>query len=369
MTDTDIAGGSLLRRRLRSQQLSGPPARSVPEAVARLLAVQAQDARGARLAIRSRSTGLSASDVDRALTQDRSVVVSTLNRGTLHMVLAEDYWWMHELTTPQLRTSSVRRLAQEGVSADDADRAAAIIEEQLGAHGPMTRAQLREPIAAAGIRVEGQAMVHVLLHAVLNGTIVRGPMIGAQHAFALVREWLGPPPRSLERPAALSELARRYLAGHGPADAADLARWAGITVGDARRAFAGAAGSLSLRADGLAELSRPADGSRRTPAADPPFPPPRLLGAFDPSLLGWVSRAPIVGAHQGIVTSNGLFRPFAMVDGRAVAIWGLSGMTSAATPTSPRAPKVTITPLEAIGADARAALDADADAVVTYLLS
>jgi hypothetical protein len=55
---------------------------------------------------------LSASDVDAALA-DRSLVVSWLNRGTLHLVRAEDYWWPHPLTTPQLPilpvTSSPRR--------------------------------------------------------------------------------------------------------------------------------------------------------------------------------------------------------------------------------------------------------------------
>jgi hypothetical protein len=30
-----------------------------------------------------------------------------------------------------------------------------------------------------------------------------------------------------------------------------------------------------------------------------------------------------VGGHQGLVTSNGLFRPFALVRGRAVAGWRL----------------------------------------------
>ena len=52
-------------------------------------------------------------------------------------------------------------------------------------------------------------------------------------------------------------------------------------------------------------------------------PAPRLLGPFDPVLLGWRSREDIVGAHRGIVTTNGLFRPFALVDGRAAGIWSL----------------------------------------------
>ena len=48
-----------------------------------LLAVQAQDPRGARLAIRARTTGLTAADIDRRSTT-AALVISWLNRGTLH---------------------------------------------------------------------------------------------------------------------------------------------------------------------------------------------------------------------------------------------------------------------------------------------
>ena len=46
----------------------------------RLLAVQGQDPRGFRLAVRARTDGLTAADVDRALTEDRSLLVTWLNR-------------------------------------------------------------------------------------------------------------------------------------------------------------------------------------------------------------------------------------------------------------------------------------------------
>ena len=52
-------------RRLAAQLLVGPPAGGVSQVVERLLAVQAQDLRAARLAIRCRILGLTAADVDR----------------------------------------------------------------------------------------------------------------------------------------------------------------------------------------------------------------------------------------------------------------------------------------------------------------
>jgi hypothetical protein len=344
-----VASSSVLAERLSAQLLSGPTGGDVVDVVRRLLAVQAQDPRGARLAIRARSVGLRASDVDRALTVDRSVVISTLNRGTLHLVRSEDYWWLHALTTPQLLSGSARRLAQEQVSPDQAERGVALIERALSTDGPSSRDRLRELIAAAGIRTEGQAFAHILFLASIRGLIVRGPMIGTDHAFVLATDWLGAPPPPMDREVALGELARRYLAAHGPADDRDLAKWAGITVGDARRGLTAIADQLLDRDDGLATVVD------RTGRAE--LPPPRLLGAFDPSLLGWASRQPIIGSHPGIVTSNGIFRPFAMVKGRAVATWSLTSG------------QITMSAFDTISrADARA-LDSDAAEVHSFLAS
>ena len=155
----------LVAARLTAQLLAGPPAPGVEAVVGRLLAVQAQDARGARLAVRVRSADLTAADVDRALSEDRSLVVSWLNRGTLHLVASEDYWWLEPLLAPRLATGSARRLRQEGVSEPQADRGVEVIAAALAAEGPLTRDQLRERLDDAGVPTSGQALVHVLLAA------------------------------------------------------------------------------------------------------------------------------------------------------------------------------------------------------------
>jgi len=153
----------VIAERFAAQLLSGPAARSAVDVAERLLAIQGLLPRGARLAIRARSVGLDATEVDRALTAERSLVITWLNRGTLHLVRSADYWWLHGLMTPPLFTGNARRLAQEGVPPDSADRGVAVIERSLAADGPLTRAQLRERIAAAGVRTEGQALVHLLV--------------------------------------------------------------------------------------------------------------------------------------------------------------------------------------------------------------
>jgi hypothetical protein len=338
--------GSPLAERLTAQALAGEPLRS-PEAVAeRLLAVQGQDPRGARLAVRARSTGLSAADVDRALSEERSLLITWLNRGTLHLVRSEDYPWLQALTTPPLRTANATRLRQEGVSEAQARKGVRTIERALAAEGPLTRPQLKERLEAAAVPTERQALVHVLFAAALAGLTVRGPMVGSEQAFVLVRDWLGPQPE-VDREAALAELARRYLAGHGPAGDRDLARWAGLPLRDARAGLAAIAAELDQRPDGLVDLAG------RPPAA--PLPPPRLLGSFDPLLLGWTSREEVVGPHKHLVTMNGIFRPFALVEGRAAANWKLSGK------------KLEIEPLGKLTKEAAEELEADAERVLEFL--
>ena len=337
---------SVLEERLTAQLLAGPPARDPVAVAERLLAVQAQDPRGARLAIRARSQGLTAADVERGLTEDRSLLVTWLNRGTLHLVRSEDYPWLHALTTPPLFTGSARRLAQEGVTPEQAERGVRVIERWLAEEGPLTRPQLRDEIDRAGVPTKGQALVHLLMLGSLRGLIVRGPMIGREHAYVLVRDWLGES-RPIDRDRALRELARRYLAGQGPASDRDLARWAGLPLRDARAALSAIAPELTEREDGLVDLSG------RPPAA--PVPSPQLLGAFEPVLLGWTSREWLLGAHRHLVTVEGLFRPFALVDGRAAAVWSL------------RDGEVVLEPFRRLPAKVAAALANDTREVLRFL--
>jgi hypothetical protein len=296
---------SELRARRSAAQLLDARPRSAPEVVGRLLAVQAQELRSAHLAVRARSSGLTAAGIDRELTEKRSLVVGWLLRGTLHMVCREDYAWLHALTAPRQMTGSLRRLGEEGVSPADAERAVGIVEAAIAEEGPLTRAELAERLAAAGIGVEGQVTRHLLRLAALEGVTVLGPVRGGRHAYVLAREWLGEQPPAVDRDAALVTLAARYLAGHAPATADDLAAWAGLPLRDARTALADIEPDLP-------------------PGAGPP---PRLLPSFDPYLMGWKDRSFAVPPEHArrVHPGGGVLRATATVDGLAVGTWSLRG--------------------------------------------
>jgi hypothetical protein len=339
---------NLLARRLTAQLLAGRPARSPLAVAERLLAIQGQDPRGARLAIRARTVGVDAAEIDRQLTEERSLVITTLNRGTLHLVRSEDYPLLQSLTTPPLMTASTTRLAQDGLDPATTARAVDLIDRSIAEEGPLTRVQLRERLARAGIPNLQHSLIHLVFRASVEGRVVRGPMVGRQHAFARVADWLSPapfPPRDI----ALAELARRYLAGHGPADERDLARWAGLPLRDARAGLRAIGGELRELPGGLADLARRSRAAR--------LPPPRLLGAFEPMLLGWSSRAGILGSDDARVVTGGVFRNFALVGGRGVAVWRLAGSGG----------RVEIEPFADLDPDDAAALARDGEAVKRFL--
>jgi hypothetical protein len=350
---------SVVAERCHAQLLTRREGRTPEDVVRRLLAVQAQDGRGMRLAVRSRSRGLSATDVDDALTGRRTLVVSWLNRGTLHLVAVEDYWWLHRLTTPQLVVGNRRRLRQEGVDAAHEAKGVATIAESVAIDGPLTRSQLRERLDRRRIPTAGQALVHLLAAATLAGHVARGPIVGSDQAFVSVSDWLGPRPPELERIEAVARLARRYLAGHGPAGPTDLAKWAGVGLRDARSGFEAIAGELAPCGPDLWTLVGAGAG-----AGPPELPSPRLLGSFDPILLGWRSRDLVTGPHTKVVTTNGIFRPVGLVAGRAVATWRLSAGTLSIDPLEPVS-RADQRALRADGYDVGRFLERSVDVVVT----
>jgi len=344
---------SVRRRRLGAQLLAGPPARSAAAVAARLLLVQSQNLRAGRLAVRARTRGLTAAGVNAEI-ERRDVLITWTCRGTLHTVLPDDYPWLLGLSAPTQATSNLRRLEQCGYSPDRARAAADLVVRLLAQEGPLARSAIAERLETAGYETGGQALVHILFLASYAGRIVRGPFRGAEQAFVLTRDWLGAEPAPLtgeRRAAALAELARRYLAGHGPASAADLSLWAGLPLRDARAGLRGAASAIAEAGPDRYDLRE-----------RPPVPrklPPRLLPAFDAYLLGWADRAYGVPPERvGDVRLGGMIRAVAMIEGRAVGTW--------ATRRSGRRMAVEIDEWGEMPAAGRAGLDAEAADVVRF---
>jgi hypothetical protein len=307
--------------RARSQWLLDERMRD-PTAVVRATAgIQAQDQAAAALSIRVRSDGLTRADVDHALVEERSIVRLWAMRGTIHMVPSEDARWLVDLLGPLGLTGSHRRLGQLGVPEADRPRAVVAMRTALEEHGPLTRVELMEHVARAGIQTEGQAGAHLPHLAALQGLVVFGPPArGGKPTYALRDDWLGRDLPQLPRDRALAELVRRYVCAFGPAWPEDFSWWSGLPLRDARAGWQAIAGELIETDDGWLRAGRTDE--------QPPQPPiVRLLPAFDTYLLGYRNRDVTLAPEHArrVWPGGGIVRPTVVSNGRAVGTWRRTG--------------------------------------------
>ena len=230
--------------RAAAQLLHRPGTARHPADVARAICgAQAQDLAAGRLAFRARNGRLRAVDVDRARTEERSLLRTWVMRRTMHLIATEDEAWLAPLFERAFVDNSRRRLAQLGVDSATQERGLREIRKALDRDGPQTRRVLVEHLRRKGIALDSSTRLHLFGLAVARRIACLGPDEGSQTCLVLAADWLGerPPPR---REAALAELARRYLRAFGPATEADFAGWAGLGLREIRSALAGIAREL-----------------------------------------------------------------------------------------------------------------------------
>jgi DNA glycosylase AlkZ-like len=317
----ELPAGRLRRARAAAQLLAGEPAADPVTAVTRVVAVQAQAPGPARLALRPRTVAVTARDVGQAC-GDGTLVRTWAMRGTLHMLAAGDVRWVNALLGPVFARGGRRRREQLGLDEATCGRAFAVIKQALRGGEPLTRAALIARIREHGIAIDPktQAPPHLLAYAANSGLICRGPdAAGDEPAYVLLAEYV-PAARPMARQDALAELARRYLAGYGPASAADFRAWSGLPAAEAKQGFAAVAGEA-------AEVT--AAGERMLVLKDadlcPPAVPARLLGHFDALLLGYRDRDLILDPAYArrVQAGGGFIQPTVLVDGKVAGTWSL----------------------------------------------
>ena len=199
-------------------------------------------------------------------------------RGTLHVLPGVDARWMiAHLGARALRGAEARRQFL-GLAEEDADRAADILREALAGGRAMTRAECVVALEAAGIPSAGQRAYHLLWYASQKGVTCVGPQRGKEQTFVLLDDF-APRGPDLDRPSALAVIAERFVRSHAPVSAHDLARWADLTVTDARAGLAAAAGVVPRTIDGrdlfvTEALLDAVSGDRESPRTCPPAPCP-----------------------------------------------------------------------------------------------
>jgi hypothetical protein len=313
-----IAASRLAPARAAAQLLNRPRELTHPADVAReICGAQAQDPRAGRLAFRARNPRLTAADVDRARTEERSLVRTWAMRNTMHLLAADDLPWIGPLFEPGLERFARRRLGHFGVGTAAADRALALIGKALESDGPLSRGELERRLAATGLEITPERRMHLVALAVSTRVACLGPDEGSVTLMASAREWLGERPPH-DRSAALAELARRYLRAFGPATEVDFAGWAGLALGPVREGLAAIAAEIDeVRCEGTVMLRLRRRARRANPRAV------RLLPGWDTYLMGHRERGFIAppGRWERINLGGGMLRPAILAGGAAAGTW------------------------------------------------
>jgi len=316
-------------------------------------AMQGQDLNSVLWSLGARLPSFTLGDVQAAL-ERREAVRTWSQRGTIHLVPARDARWMVEHVGSRTLAGSAKRRAYLGITDQDATRAVDVLAAALSGGRRLTRSQCVKALDDAGIVAEGQRAYHLLWYASQLGVTCIAPNVGTEQTFVLLDEWV-PDPHRPDREEALSTLARRYFASHGPTTRQDFAAWAGLTVADAKRGIASAGDALAtVTVSGqdmvLASGSLPA---RSSEPAGRPDPEVLALPGFDEYLLGFKDRSLMLDPkHAPAICpgGNGVFRATIVRSGRVVATWGRAVSRGRTT--------VTVRPLVALGRSDRARTEA-----------
>ena len=230
----------------------------------------------------------------------------------------------------------------------------------LEARGEATGAELsrdvpalrQEILVGQGTKWEGvqRLTTWVLILLGAEGRIVRGrprgSWVSSQYRWTPLESWLPGGLEAWDVAAAQTELVRRWLAAYGPATLADLAWWTGWSAGVTKRALA----ALDVAEVDLdSEPGLVLAGDLEPVAAPEPW--VAFLPGLDPTVMGWKRREWYLGAHAPLLFDRaGNAGPTVWCDGRIVGGWG-----------QPEGGEVRFRLLEDVGAEARAAVEAEAE--------
>ena len=308
----------LNRTLLHRQRLLERGAGSPLALVTRLVGLQAQESLPPYLSLAARLDDFDPYDVSRALAERRLVRIGSL-RSTIHLLEPADAVRLRPWTDPvRERELKASQTVRPAVGLDRRTFLAALAD--VLADGP-----LPQPAIGAGLaeRFPGVPPGALGQLARILAPLAQLPPRGCWKASAgvvydYVDRWTGLPLAPPDVPA----LVRRYLAAYGPATAADVTAWSGVT-----RLGPVLAGMEDLvrhtDEDGRALLDVP-DGS--FPDDDVPA-PVRLLGTYDNVWLSHAARDRVTEPEnrRAWMGANGGVGNVLLVDGWLEGIWRADG--------------------------------------------
>ncbi|MFF8880903.1 winged helix DNA-binding domain-containing protein [Streptomyces flaveolus] len=315
-----VTARELNRAALSRQLLLKREQLTVPEAVRRVVALQAQHPASPYLALWNRVTGFAPAELDTAFAEG-AVVKATLMRITLHAVHGEDYPVWRAAVQPTLYASRLGfRFAEAGLTPADAGE---LVPELLAfARRPRTSAEMKAWVAERlGAEKTDGAWWGLKAYAPLHHVPTGAPWsFGLRPSFVAAGTGPFPGGRAVD-PQALQTLVLRYLAGFGPASVADVAQFAMVQRAPVRAALRALDGAVEQveGPDGGTLFDLPA--APRPPEGTPA--PPRLMAMWDSILLAYADRSRVIppAYRPLVIRRNGDVLPTLLVDGYVAGVW------------------------------------------------
>ena len=308
-------------RRLAASGLTGPLRPSPEQVVDDLLAVQSQDVQPSAWSVAQRTAGGTEAAVTRARDDGRLLRTHVL-RTTWHDVRPQDLRWLLALTAPRVRQSTTRAREQLGLDDEVLATARRALEPAVAGRA-LTRAQVAQVLAGAGLVLDARALGYVLVLLELDAVVCSGVRDRHLHTYACFDERVPPAPAP-DDPTV--ELVRRFLRGHGPAAVQDLAWWASLRVSDLRRALA-ALGDEVRRDD--------VDGLELWSTADAPAPPPapglQLVQAYDEHLVAFTASKHLTDPDRVVGRRERPYMGVVLLDGVVAGSWGRTATAQGVT--------------------------------------
>jgi hypothetical protein len=297
---------------------------SALDAIERLCAIQAQEARPPYVGLWTRLAGFRREDLHDLL-HKRTVVRATFLRGTLHVVAARDYAAFRAALRPVM-AEAVKVLGSRAKGLEP--EKVLPVATELYREAPRTFNALRPLLVKAFPEVNERALGYVVrthLPLVMVPTADRWGY-PAVSEFALASDWLAEPLSEDEAP---TELVRRYLAAFGPATAVDMQTWSGI--GGLKSVLARLRPELEMFTD---DKGRELFDLPDAPRPDPDLPVPvRFLPEFDNLVLSHGDRTRVIAdEYRGqVVTKNLRVRATVLHDGFVCGTWEVDRKKTSAT--------------------------------------
>jgi hypothetical protein len=324
-----MASLGIPHQRLINQHLIGAPLETPERVVEWLSAVQSQDYPGAKWALGQRASGATSAHIDQ-LFNDGRILRTHVMRPTWHFVSPKDIRWLLALTAPRVHAANAYYYRKFGLADSLLKRSDDLLAKSLQGGRQLMRTEIASVLAESGIVASGLQLGYILMHAELNAVICSGAMNGKKHTYALLDD-RAPNAKPLTRRAALTELATRYFASHGPARLQDFSWWSGLTTADAKAAVAGA---KLTQHDQLY-------GTAPKPVPEKAAPAVHLLPNYDEYLIAYKDRSDYSTPFDVAPPATIFDRHILVVHGKVVGAWRETFKRHTMT--------VVVTPLIALG--------------------